>query len=91
MLGALALSFSRRRAAAASPGAAAPAGAAAWSPPVPAEGAEAARIAREIAELDAAHERNGAGGAEADDEYRARRAELKRALAAELDARKGSA
>jgi hypothetical protein len=46
----------------------------------------AARIARDIAALDEAHERNGAAGAEADDAYRARREELKRALAAELNA-----
>lgn len=89
MLGALAVTFSRRRAAAAAVGGAAGVGAVSWSPPIPAEGREAARIAREIAELDSAHERNGSGGAEADAAYRARRAELKRALVAELDARKG--
>jgi hypothetical protein len=91
MLGALAVTFSRRRAAAGAVGSAAPLTGAAWAPPVPAEGAEAARLAREIAELDAAHERNGKGGTEADEDYRARRAELKRALAAELDAGKGRA
>jgi hypothetical protein len=91
MLGALAVAFSRRRVATGLAGSVASAGGAEWSPPVPAEGVEAARLAREIAELDAAHERNGRGGAEADEAYRARRAELKRALAAELDARRGGA
>ncbi|HET7623080.1 MAG TPA: hypothetical protein VFK39_14340 [Gemmatimonadaceae bacterium] len=84
MFGALAVTFSRRRAAAGTPGGSVAVAAA--PPPVPAEGEEAARIAREIAELDAAHERNGKGGAEADEAYRARRAELKQALAAALDA-----
>jgi len=55
-----------------------------WSPPPTSESAEAARIARDIAALDEAHERDGAGGAAADDAYRTRREELKRALAAEL-------
>ncbi len=87
MFGAMALTFSRRRAAAGASGAGIAAAAA--LPPVPAEGEEAARIAREIAELDAAHESNGKGGAEVDEAYRARRAELKRALAAELDAHRG--
>jgi hypothetical protein len=87
MFGAMALTFSRRRAAAGASGAGIAAAAA--LPPVPAEGEEAARIAREIAELDAAHESNGKGGAEVDEAYRVRRAELKRALAAELDAHRG--
>jgi hypothetical protein len=91
MVGALAVSLSRRRAAAGAAGPAAPLAGTVSAPPVPAEGAEAARLAREIAELDAAHERNGRGGAEADAAYRARRAELKRALAAELDADRGRA
>jgi hypothetical protein len=88
MLAALAMYFSRRRAAAGATGFASPSAVPTWTPPVSAEGAEAARIAREIAALDEAHERNGTGGAEADEAYRARRAELKRALAAELDARR---
>ena len=91
MLGALAVTFSRRRAAAGAFAAAAPMTGTTWVPPAPAEGAEAARLAREIAELDAEHERNGNGGADATEAYRARRAELKRALAAELDARRGRA
>jgi hypothetical protein len=91
MLGALAVTFSRRRAMARPAGGAAIVGFAPPPAPVPAEGQEAARLAREIADLDAAHERNGKGGPEADAAYRARRAELKRALAAELDARRGDA
>jgi len=91
MLGALAVTLSRRRAAAGMPAWAAPVASAESSPPVAAEGVEAARLAREIAELDAAHERNGKGGTEVDESYHARRAELKRALAAELDARRGRA
>ncbi|HEU4584831.1 MAG TPA: hypothetical protein VFR95_03730 [Gemmatimonadaceae bacterium] len=89
MLAALAMYFSRRHAVVGAAAPASPAAVPAWSPPVSAEGAEAARIAREIAALDEAHERNGTGGVEADERYRARRAELKRALAAELDARRG--
>ena len=91
MLGALAVTLSRRRAAAGMPAWAAPVASAESSPPIAAEGVEAARLAREIAELDAAHERNGKGGTEVDESYHARRAELKRALAAELDARRGRA
>jgi hypothetical protein len=89
MLAALAVYFSRRRASVGAAASMSPATASTWASPVSAEGAEAARIAREIAALDEAHERNGTGGAEADEAYRARRAELKRALAAELDARRG--
>jgi hypothetical protein len=80
MLVALALYYGRRRAAVVPLSVGAPAS------PSSSESAEAARIARDIAALDEAHERNGAGGAEADDAYRERREELKRALAAELNA-----
>jgi hypothetical protein len=44
-----------------------------------------------IAKLDAEHERKGSGGAQADAAYHVRRDELKRALAAELDARRSRA
>lgn len=91
MITALAMYFSRRRAAAGATAATSRVGTSAWIPPVRSEDAEVARIAREIAALDEAHERNGAGGVEADEAYRTRRAELKRALAAELDARRGRA
>ncbi|HEY9480213.1 MAG TPA: hypothetical protein VIP79_08990 [Gemmatimonadaceae bacterium] len=91
MLGALMLTFTRRRALARSGGGAYPGGSVAAATAVPAEGHEAARLAREIAELDAAHERNGTSGGEAEEAYRTRRAELKRSLAVELDARRGRA
>lgn len=88
MLTALGVYFSRRRAAGGVATAAQRGVVPLRTPQVSAEGDEAARIAREIARLDEAHERNGEGGAEADESYRVRRAELKRALAAELDARR---
>ena len=91
MLGALAVTFSRRRAQARPAGANAFARGAAEQVAVPAEGEDAARLAREIAALDAAHERNGSGGVEAEEAYHAQRAQLKRALAAELDARRSRA
>lgn len=99
MLGALALALSRRRGVARSYGGygggfGASAGGApplAANQPLPTEGAEAARLARAIAELDAQHERNGNGSDDGDAAYRARRDELKKALAAELDARRGRA
>jgi hypothetical protein len=89
MLGALAMAFSRRRVVARPYGGAV--GFAATGErllPAQADGAEAARLARAIAELDAEHERDGSRGAAADAAYRAQRDDLKRALAAELDARR---
>jgi hypothetical protein len=101
MLGALAFSARRRtvpRPLVATPPASAPAGAppatrTGSAPPLVLDG-EAARLAREIAALDdaratapaAAPAANGDGAAAPDDGYAARRAELKRQLAAALAA-----
>lgn len=59
--------------------------------PAARDGEEASRLARAIAELDAGFERSGNGTPEASEAYRARRAELKRQLTAELDARRSRA
>ena len=97
MLGALAVALSRRRGLARvygverAPRGMGGGGVYSADPLTPAEGVEAARLARMIAELDAQRERNGNGSAEDDAEYHARRDELKKALAAELDARRSRA